>query len=501
MERTIEKIDRLLERIEQFERFQAGNPELDLDELEIEALDDEELAAALQVGQKLKYRMNHLDLEAWKRDLKSDRDQLYGLFMIARDVSVERDAKLARLKELIAEKAREPSTNRLGNPNRKALVFTAFADTALYLYDSLKEWARQELGIHIALVTGGAAENRTTFGRNDFNHILTNFAPLSKYRNRIASMAQDEEIDLLIATDCISEGQNLQDCDMVINYDIHWNPVRLIQRFGRIDRIGSINDTVRMVNFWPTPNLDGYIKLKSRVEARMALVDITATGEDNLLRREEAEALAEQELSYRDRQLLRLREEVLDLEDISDETVALNEFTLDDFRIELSKFIESNRKRLQDAPLGLYAVVPHDPAHPPIRPGVIFCLEQKGGGQVNEKVNPLQPYFLVYVRDDGEVRYGFAQPKQILDIYRHLCAGKSAPYKELCQLFDRETRHGEDMAKYNTLLKRALESITGTYQRRALGQLLGGRDGMLAPQSEQVGEGTEFELITWLLIR
>jgi Helicase conserved C-terminal domain len=284
----------------------------------------------------------------------------------------------------------------------KVLVFTAFADTAVYLYDALNAWAKDELGIHTALVTGGAVENRTTFGRNEFNHILTNFSPIAKKRGLMTDMPQQGEIDLLIATDCISEGQNLQDCDYLVNYDIHWNPVRVIQRFGRIDRIGSLNHTVQLVNFWPTRDLDKYIMLKTRVEARTALVDIAATLDDNLLQPDDIEDLIKEELRYRDKQLLRLRDEVLDLEDFS-ESVSLNEFTLDDFRIELSKYIQSNRKALQDAALGLYAVVPVDPAYQVIAPGVIFCMRQKGDAPENETVNLLQPYFLVYVRDEREV--------------------------------------------------------------------------------------------------
>ncbi len=380
------------------------------------------------------------------------------------------------------------------------LIFTAFADTALYLYDALREWATKELSIHTALVTGGAAESKTTFGRNEFNHILTNFSPVSKYRRKISSMSQAGEIDLLIATDCISEGQNLQDCDYLINYDIHWNPVRIIQRFGRIDRIGSINHRVQLVNFWPTADLNKYIDLKNRVEARMALVDIAATLTDNLLKPDDIEALIKDELTYRDKQLLRLKNEILDLEDFN-ESIALNEFTLDDFRIDLLKYIESNRKLLEDAPLGLYAVTPPLAEYPLIAPGVIFCLKQKGDPSGNDIINPLQPYFLVYIRNDKTVRFTFAQPKQILEIYRILCAGKDSPHRHLCNLFDQETGSGNDMSRYSELLSRAVDSIARTFQRRVIRHLQSGRDGVLVDQGKQVSETSDFELVTWLVIK
>lgn len=499
MQRTIDKISELQERLEWFKKWQDENAEIDFNDLEIEAEEDEDLSSAWEVG-KLKVKMAHLDIETWLKDLKRDKEQLKKIYNSAKSISVERDAKLANLKELIAEKVKHPTTNKHGKPNRKVLVFTAFADTAVYLYEGLREWATLDLKINLALVTGGSAKNKTTFGKNEFNHVLTNFSPFAKKRAQIPSMRQDGEIDLLIATDCISEGQNLQDCDYLINYDIHWNPVRIIQRFGRCDRIGSPNHTVQLINFWPTEDLDQYINLKNRVEARMALADIAGTFEDNLLEPKEIQELIESDLKYRDKQLLRLKDEVLDLEDFT-ESVALTEFTLDDFRMELAKYIESNRKLLQDAPLGLYAVVPTNSEYPIIAPGVIFCLKQKGDSLDNKTVNPLQPYFLVYVRENKEVRLTFAQPKQILEIYQLLCAGCTVPYEELCNLFDRQTNNGFDMSLYNDLLKRAVDSIAGIYNKRLIGNLLSSRSAVLVEQAHQVKATTDFELITWLVIK
>jgi len=499
MQRTIDKISELQERLEWFKKSQDKNAEIDFNDLEIKEEEDEDLSSAWEVG-KLKVKMAHLDVETWLKDLKRDKEQLEKIYNSAQSISVERDAKLANLKELIAAKVRNPTTNKHGQPNRKVLVFTAFADTAVYLYEGLREWATLELKINLALVTGGSAKNKTSFGKNEFNHVLTNFSPFAKKRAQIPSMQQDGEIDLLIATDCISEGQNLQDCDYLINYDIHWNPVRIIQRFGRCDRIGSPNHTVQLINFWPTEDLDQYINLKNRVEARMALADMAGTFEDNLLEAKEIKELIESDLKYRDKQLLRLKDEVLDLEDFT-ESVTLTEFTLDDFRMELAKYIESNRKLLQDAPLGLYAVVPTNSEYPIIAPGVIFCLKQKGDCLDNKTVNPLQPYFLVYVRENKEVRLTFAQPKQILEIYQLLCAGCTVPYEELCNLFDRETNNGFDMSLYNDLLKRAVDSIAGIYNKRLIGNLLSSRSAVLVEQAHQVKATTDFELITWLVIK
>lgn len=500
MERTISKIDDLAARLERFIQSQSVDDRVDNDLIRVNDTEDDELEDAFQVGRKLSFQMQHLDVPRWLRDLRQDRQQLQSLFDSARSVGAEDDSKLAELKSLILDKIRRPTKNKLGQANRKVIVFTAFADTAEYLYSVLRDWATKTLDVNIAMVAGGSGKNVTTFGKNDFNHILTNFSPVSKRRDKIPSMPQDGCIDVLVATDCISEGQNLQDCDYLINYDIHWNPVRIIQRFGRIDRIGSINDEVHLVNFWPTPDLNKYIDLKNRVEARMALVDIATTFEDNILSPDELEDLIRGDLKYRDKQLLRLREEVLELEDFS-ESVTLNEFTLDDFRIELGKFIEANRKVLQDAPLGLYTVVSHKSADSDtVGPGVIFCLRQRGDTSGNEVINPLQPYYLVYVRGN-DVRFTFAQPKQILELFRSLCASECEPNEELCAVFDQETKQGENMTEYTDSLKLAVVSIINMFKKRAMLHLQSSRRAVLTDEEMVAGDLGDFELITWLIIK
>lgn len=500
MERTVNKIESLEKKLKAFQQQQdAKASTIQIDTLIEPEDDDEELAAASQVGTKLKYNMAHLDVATWLRDLTRDKQQLDLLANAAQAIKSDRDAKLAELKTLIFSKITQPTTNTFGQPNRKVLVFCAFADTAAYLYEQLEAWA-QQLGVHSALVSGGSRPNRCTFGQSDFSHILTNFAPRAKQRHKIPSMPQDSEIDLLIATDCISEGQNLQDCDYLINYDIHWNPVRIIQRFGRIDRIGSPNSSIQLVNFWPTPDLNKYINLKGRVEARMALVDISATAEDNILQSDDLQDVIQEDLRYRDKQLMRLKDEVLDLEDFH-ESVALNEFTLDDFRMELAGYIEANRETLHEAPLGLYTVVPTHPDYPGIKSGVVYCLRQRQTVAGQETINPLQPYFLVYLQNEGSVRYNFTAPKQILEIFRALCQGKAAPYAALCKLFDEETAHGQDMARYNNLLNHAIAAIANQFGRKNVANLFSGRAGKLLDNQAAIKGSSDFELITWMVIK
>jgi superfamily II DNA or RNA helicase len=512
MDRTIRKIEKLEEKIRNFQEAQLKSQEESMDsfepdEDELEENSDE--ADQWLVGKKLKFNLADLKLDEWLTDLRADKEALVDLYNNAVAVTPDRDAKLKDLKELISAKINSP----LNSGNKKVIVFTAFADTAYYLYSNLKDWAINDLEINIAMVAG--SDTKTTFGRSEYNHILTNFSPKSKNRDKISSMPQEGEIDLLIATDCISEGQNLQDCDYLVNYDIHWNPVRIIQRFGRVDRLGSRNEKIQLVNFWPTKDLDNYINLKERVEARMALVDVTATADDNVLATEQISELIADDLKYRNRQLKKLREEVLDLEEM-DENISLTDFTLDDFRIELLNFLEKNREKLENAPLGLYAVVPSpsgeyanylnaadltEAEKEIIKPGVVYCLRQTGDSDGNEKVNPLQPYFLVYIREDGTVRYNYTNAKHILEIYRLMCQGKTEPYEQLCDLFNEETGNGDDMEKYTELLKKAVKEITRIFKKRTTQKLFTDRGALLIPKSKQVNDLNNFELITWLIIK
>src|ERR1035438_7598969 len=337
--------------------------------------------------------MAHLDVNRWLRDLERDRIQLDYLAKEAENVTPDRDAKLAELKRLIEQKVTKPTTNSRGAANRKVLVFTAFSDSAGYLYKELYDWATKDLGIHIAFVSGGSSGCKASFGRHEFNNILTNFSPIAKNRSKIKSMPQDGEIDLLIATDCISEGQNLQDCDYLINYDIHWNPVRIIQRFGRIDRIGSKNASIQLVNYWPDISLDEYIRLKERVESRMVIADVTATGDDNPLDGRS------NDLAYRKEQLRRLQEEVIELEDLK-AGVSITDLGLNDFRMDLLNYVKAHGD-LAHLPSGMHAVLPAGPDRGLV-PGVIFALRNRNESVNVQQIGRLHPYYMVYFDIQGQ---------------------------------------------------------------------------------------------------
>ena len=452
--------------------------------------EDDELQTGVQAGKNQTYLYEHIDLDTWLADLHDDRTQLDKIYKIAQNITSDRDAKLEQLKQLITTKVQNPAKNRDEKENRKVLVFTAFADTANYLYDNLYEWAKETLKIESAVVTGGAS--RSELVRNDFDEILTNFSPISKERDDNETEGETPEIDLLIATDCISEGQNLQDCDYLINYDIHWNPVRIIQRFGRIDRIGSKNKKIHLINFWPTPELDEYINLKPRVEARMALVNLTATGDDDLLSLTEKESM-EQVWTHRDEQLRRMQTEILDFEDI-EEQLNLNQFTLDDFRAQLLDYLRQNEAKLRDAPFGLYAVtapLTHEGMPVNIKPGVIFCLKQTGEVEDSEegkKLNPIHPYYLVHISEEDEISIGFTNPKRILERFSTLCVGKTNYDQDLCHWFNEETANGSDMTIYEMLLDAALNSIREEYNRNVNDQLDASPDALLPTAEDQITE-------------
>jgi superfamily II DNA or RNA helicase len=491
MDRMIARIDQRLADLDSFDAtatIDAPAP----DEIEL----DDELEEAFEVGGALKYNLAHIDRVAWKAALTRDRERIGVLANEARKVTPDRDAKLDRLKEIIRAKATKPTINRDGEASRKIILFTAFTDTARYLYEELLPLAHK-CGLEAALVTGDGC--KATFGRARFQDVLVNFAPRAKRRALMRGAETGGEIDLLIATDCISEGQNLQDADLLVNVDIHWNPVRLIQRFGRIDRIGSRNAMIRMVNFWPTDDLNKYLRLKDRVEARMALVDLSATGDDDLLN---ARAEADGDARWRDEQLLRLKDEVFDLEEAGS-GVTLADFALDDFRADLLGFARANEQALRDAPLGLHAITPNEVEGGTVDPGVIFCLRRRPPDSNLEqtKINPLDPHYLVYVKDDGSVRLGFGQPKPILETYRALCLGHGEPFEALCNAFDDETDHGEKIERYDGLIRAAVASISETSATRTLAALAGSRGARVPDGSVQARASLDYDLVTWLIIR
>ena len=401
-----------------------------------------------------------------------------------------RDAKLSALREVIAHKCRQPI-----NPgNRKVIVFTAFADTAHYLYEQLAPWAKATLAIDSALVTG-TGSNQTTLPRlrKDLASILTAFAPRSK--ERPAEFADDGDLDLLIATDCISEGQNLQDCDWLINYDIHWNPVRIIQRFGRIDRIGSPNARIQLVNFWPNMELEEYINLEQRVSGRMVLLDISATGEENLIEQQSGNLM--NDLEYRRKQLLKLQDAVIDLEDLST-GVSIADLTLTDFRIDLAEFLRANPGLLESLPLGTMAVTTTTEAEIP--PGIIFCLRAEGAAATRafEPGYPLAPHYLVHVGDDGALLLPFPQAKQILDRLKRLCVGRDLPDAAACARFDKATKQGEEMHHAQRLLAAAVASVVGKTEERAVASLFT-PGGTHALAGEFAGMD-DFEVVAFLVI-
>lgn len=470
-------------------RIQAQAAELE--EIDIEDVDLEDPAfESLLVGRKVKVLLNDVDLVRWKQDLIEDRNRLASLAAAARQVDPARDAKLAALRDMIDAKCRNPIN--LGN--RKVMVFTAFADTARYLFDQLAPWAKATLGVDSALVTG-SGRNQTTLPklRKDLASILTTFSPRSKERPE--DLANEGELDLLIATDCISEGQNLQDCDWLINYDIHWNPVRIIQRFGRIDRIGSPNDRIQLVNFWPNIELEEYINLEQRVSGRMVLLDISATGEENLIEQQSGNQM--NDLEYRRKQLLKLQDAVIDLEDLST-GVSIADLTLTDFRIDLARYLKANPGALESQPLGAFAVTSTPDVE--IAPGIIFCLRAEGEAvkRTLDANYPLAPHFLVHVGEDGAVLLSYVQAKQILDNLKRTCIGRELPDAEACARFDRVTKQGEDMRHAQKLLSAAVAAVTGKSEERAVASLFS-PGGTHAIKGEFAGVN-DFEVVAFLVV-
>ncbi|WP_216327806.1 helicase-related protein [Deinococcus aestuarii] len=489
LERQLADVEHTLARLDAYDGHGGG----DISEPGIEDLaEDDPMLETQAVGREVKVLLADVDRVRWRQDLEEDRDRLAALLHSAREVLPAQDDKLSQLRRVIGSKLAHP----LNPGNRKVIVFTAFADTAKYLYAQLSGWASQVHGMQTALVTGSGSNKTTLPGlRTDLASILTAFSPRSK--GRPADLSGEGELDLLIATDCISEGQNLQDCDLLVNYDIHWNPVRIIQRFGRIDRIGSPNDRIQLVNFWPNMELDEYINLESRVSGRMMLLDISATGEENLIEAQAGNVM--NDLEYRRKQLQQLQNTVMDLEDLGS-GLSLTDLTLNDFRVDLTTYLGAHPDAAQEferLPPGIFAAVVSDGTIPP---GTLFCLRAATPGALSavEKDYPLSPHFLVHVGEDGAALLPYTQAKQALDRLRKLSAGRDQPEEGAVERFERLTRRGERMEDVQTHLTAAVQAITGKAEERAAASLfnLGGT---------HTGKGgsagvNDFEVVAYLAI-
>lgn len=488
LKRIKDLIESTIETIDRFNKQSAHEIEL-TDISNIDEFDDEDQNTddLFSFGRKIKIDLADMDYVSWRDSLEKDAEVLELLTVMVGDITPEHDSKLQELYKIIDEKISNP----INEGNKKIIIFTAFADTAGYLYDNVSEYVKSKYGLNTAMVSG-SVDGRTTCPklRGDLNTVLTCFSPISKGRDLFENVPK-EDIDVLIATDCISEGQNLQDCDYLINYDIHWNPVRIIQRFGRIDRIGSQNKYIQLVNFWPDVTLDDYINLKAKVETRMKIVNITSTGtgDDNPLSDEE-----KTDLEYRKAQLEKLQEEVVDIEDMTT-GISIMDLGLNEFRLDLLEYIK-NHPDIEKAPFGLNAVVPANEDAPA---GVIFVLKNRSDSVNIDNQNRLHPFYMVYISNDVKVICDHLSPKDMLDKMRFLCKGKTEPIPEVYKQFNKETRDGKDMSKFSELLGEAIASIIEVKDESDIDSFLGGSQ--VSFLSNEIKGLDDFELICFLVIR
>ncbi len=482
--RIKELINGTIEAINRFEKY--GSADISMYEASRDDWDiDDENTEFFTVGKKVKIELADMDWKSWRNELQQDADVLELLTLMVADITPEHDTKLQELLRLLDEKITHPI-----NPNnKKVLIFSAFSDTAEYLYDHVSMYMKDKYGLNTAVITG-TIDGRTTIKGfpATMNNVLTCFSPVSKDRDVLMPNSRNE-IDILIATDCISEGQNLQDCDYLVNYDIHWNPVRIIQRFGRIDRIGSRNKVIQLVNFWPDLTLDDYINLKSRVETRMKITVMTSTGDDDLINPEE-----QGDLEYRKAQLKRLQEEVVDIEDMSD-GISIMDLGLNEFRLDLLDYMKRNGD-MDKKPSGLHAVVP---ATEELPEGVIFVLKNINNSVNVDNRNRIHPFYMVYISTDGEIICDYLNPKKLLDDVRLLCRGKSKPISEVYERFNRETDDGRNMADMSELLSEAINSIIDVKEESDIDSLFsaGGTSALMSAVSGL----DDFELICFLVVK
>ena len=485
---TIDRVYHLIQStIETIHTYQSGGKLLELEDFtDADEFDmDDQNTDYFSVGKRVKIDLADMDYLSWLRELEKDADNLQLLSLMIGDITPAHDTKLQTLLELIQEK----QEHHINPGNRKIIIFTAFSDTADYLYREVAPFVKQNFGLNTAEITG-TVDGKTTIPRlrSDLNTVLTCFSPVSKGRDILMPNSM-EELDILIATDCISEGQNLQDCDYLINYDIHWNPVRIIQRFGRIDRIGSRNRVIQLVNFWPDMDLDEYINLKSRVETRMKISVMTSTGDDDPINEEE-----KGDLEYRRQQLKRLQEEVVDIEEMSS-GISIMDLGLNEFRLDLLEYMKHHHD-VETTPHGMHAVVP---AREDAPAGAIFVLRNVNDSVNVDHRNRIHPFYMVYIGMDGEILCDYLNPKQMLDTIRLLCRGRTEPISDLCREFNQETDDGRNMAEISELLSEAVNSIIDVKEESDIDSLFksGGTTALLS----QISGLDDFELICFLVVK
>jgi len=486
LNKFIKTVQGTIAAIDEFERTGVSKQTefTDLSNVSLDSESDDWLSDEFSIGDKVKISLTDMNTLGWKQDLEADLAVAKMILTEMERVTPEHDMKLQDLKAFIRDKQNNPI-----NPgNKKVLIFTAFADTANYLYQHLATYNKHELSLETAKITGSSANECTLPIDKQFNSLLINFSPRSK--NRHERYRNEPEIDVLVATDCISEGQNLQDCDLLINYDIHWNPVRIIQRFGRVDRIGSINEEIQLINFWPQLSLDDYINLKNRVENRMVIVDATATGDDNVLTNEASDMM------FRKKQLEKLQEEVVDLEDM-DSSISITDLGLNDFRMDLVNYIKEGN-RLDGVPNGMHAVCQSDFSRG-IEPGVIYVLKNINDTVNIDSTNQLHPFYLVYIKQSGEILSTHLNVKRTLDIVRTIAKGKSEPLPALFEPFNQETDDGRNMSTYSGLLNKAIESILHVHQDGDINSLF--RPGGTTALMNSIEGLEDFELISFFVIK
>ena len=476
-------IDHTIQTIDHFKR--NGLTKLDMYDVSENDFDIDDTNNDFVVGKKVQIDLADVDIKSWREELAADSENIGILLFMLKEVTPKHDKKLQTLLEMINNKI----TNPINPNNKKIIIFSAFADTAMYLYDNIAPYVQEKFGLHTAVVSG-TVEGKTTLKgvKASLNNILTLFSPISKDKAVLMPNVRDE-IDILIATDCISEGQNLQDCDYLINYDIHWNPVRIVQRFGRVDRIGSKNNVIQLVNFWPDMELDDYINLKSRVETRMKITVMTSTGDDDLINEEE-----KGDLEYRREQLKRLQNEVVDIEDMNS-GISIMDLGLNEFRLDLMDYVKKHGEPKQK-PKGMHAVVKHTDELPK---GVIFVLKNKNNSVNIDNKNRIHPFYMVYVSEDYEIVCDYLNPKKLLDDFRLLCKGKTEPLDDVCRIFNEETDDGSDMSEVSALLNEAISSIIATKEESDIDSLFssGGTSALMSAVSGL----NDFELICFLVVK
>ena len=529
LNKILDKSNAIYAAIQEFEKtnksinIASGNSLYDEDE------DDEYTVGKREV--KLSDIQKDGKLALFKEHIKADisvmQNVIEDLKTFQNQISKEKDYKSKDKK--IEELIKQINSKQAAGTNKKVLIFTTYRDTAYYLYNELSKRGYKKLGV----VSGSdSMYSYSNENLKQFEPLLERFCPFTKLfigknwpdytekksienfdhwkkwikdNDSKTNTILEEEIEILIATDCLSEGQNLQDCDFVVNYDIHWNPVRIIQRVGRIDRIGSPNKTFGVLNFWPTDNINEYLNLEDRIVDRLVAVRLTGAEVNKDLIDKLTKKMVNDNTDESQKRKL-LEQMTLSIEDIEDsKSFGFSDLTLDIFRQELNASIRLDAKKWERIPKGSFSGFKITNIDLCPENGVIALMGYPARNKTNQS-HAFKTFKLIYLDEQGNL-VDDSQIKTLTALSTHFKEKRNVPEKV-------DKRDLEELNKYSAMFETYFSNLNNSNsnenKREKADTIKGLKSGSILSKVkesntenglEELLKKENYELIAWMIVK